>query len=62
MLIFVAKDKLTELFGNHREKVNEWIVGLIENQRENVVRGWPELGVQRLDPLFVEKFEFTFDG
>lgn len=37
-----------------REALNKAVAMLIESQRENFATGWPELGIEPIDPFFLE--------
>lgn len=59
ILLLLVLERILE---RSRNRINQQIINLIENQRENFPLGWPRLGIPPIDPLYIEEFETSIEA
>lgn len=46
-----------------RNTLNRAVGAVIESQRDNFATGWPELGIEPIDPFYLEEYRLSeLDG
>lgn len=59
---FFVPTVILRILDRARASINQQVKNAIEAQRDNFATGWPEQGIQPLDPLYIEDFEASINN